>query len=85
MAVTTTDRTNAGNTYASALSALINAYVELAATERALRRQGTAYTGGSFGAEQAAIDLIPWRHPQFAPTPDAQRLEDLVKARLAQL
>ena len=85
MSVTTTDRTNAGNTYAAALSALITAYVELAATERGLRRQGTDFSGGSFGAELATINLTPFKHSQFAPTADTSRLEDLVQARLVQL
>jgi hypothetical protein len=87
MAVTTTDRTNAGSAYATALTNVVNAYVELAATERALVAQKTEFTGGKLGAETATIaaDLVFFRHPQFAPTFPNQRLEDAIKARLAQL
>jgi hypothetical protein len=46
MTVTTTDRTTAGNAYASALTALISTYVTLAATERALLRGAIDPPGG---------------------------------------
>jgi hypothetical protein len=85
MTVSLTDRTTAGNAYAAALSTFITTYVELAATERALRRQGADSPGGRFGSETGLIDLIPFRHPQFAPKPDAPRLEDQIQARLIQL
>jgi hypothetical protein len=85
MSVTTTDRTNAGTAYASALSAFIAAYATLAATERGLHRQGTAFSGGEFGAEMAAIDLTPFKHPLYAPTANASRMDDLVQAQLVAL
>jgi hypothetical protein len=85
MAVNVTDRANAGTAYASALSTFISAYVELAATERALLRYGTNPPGGQFGAELGDIDLTLLRHPLYAPAPDQPRLVDRVAARAAQL
>lgn len=82
---TTSDRATAGAAYTTALAALVTAYVELAATERALLRQGIDPTGGHFGAELSDINLIPFRHPVYAPHPDQPRLGDQVTARAAQL
>jgi hypothetical protein len=87
MAVTLTDRTNAGNTYTSTLSAFITAFVELAATERALLRQGIDPPGGHFGGEVGDIQehLRDLRHPVYAISPHIPRLSDRVTARAAQL
>lgn len=85
MTVTSTDRTNAGNAYAAALSTFISAYIELAATERALLRDGTDPAGGRFGTEMSDINLILFRHPVYAPTPDQPRFGDRIAARAAQL
>jgi hypothetical protein len=87
MPVTITDRTTAGNAYTSALTTLLNAYIELAATERALVRQGIDPPGGRFGAElgDLADDLFLLRHPVYALTPNQPRLGDRVTTRAAQL
>ena len=84
MPVNTANRDTAGADYAAKLSAFVAAYVELAATERALESQGIDCSGGRLH-HCGGVDLIPFRHPKFAPRPDAPRLEDQIQARLAKL
>jgi hypothetical protein len=87
MSVSLSDRATAGATYAAAFAAMLTAYVDLAAKELALDREGIALDGGRFGGSTNNLEgnLYPWRHPQFAPTVDKDRLTDLIMARLAQL
>lgn len=81
MTATTSTRATAGAAYTSALAAAIDAYVTLAANERALGI--STPPGGHFGAETP--DLIAWRHPVYAPRPDAPRFEDLIQAKILTL
>jgi hypothetical protein len=86
MSVTLSDRNAAGAVYTSAAAAFIAAYVDLAAKERACDRLGIALdAGGRFGSETGAVDLIPLRHPRFAPHIDLPRLEDQIQTALAAL
>jgi hypothetical protein len=85
MSVTLTDWNNAGSAYASAATAFIAAYVALKATELKLNAEGIALTGGRLGSETNSIDLIPLRHPQFAPNIDTPRLADQIVAKISQL
>lgn len=49
-------------------------------------QQGTALAaGGRFRSETAEIDLIPLRHPKYAPAVAAERPEVLIQAALAAL
>jgi hypothetical protein len=87
MTVTTTDRTTAGNAYATALTALIAAYVTLAATERALLRGAIDPPGGRFGAEvgDVGVALRLFRHPVYALSPEQSSLESKITAAEAAL
>jgi hypothetical protein len=86
MSVSQTDVDAAGATYASAIAAAITAYVTLKATEMKMDSQGSALAaGGRFGSETNEIDLIPFRHPKYAPNVDTPRLTDQIVAKMAQL
>lgn len=86
MSVSLSDKNAAGATYTSAAAAFIAAYVDLAAKERALDREGILMdAGGRFGSETGSVELVPLRHPRFAPHIDVPRLEDQIQAALATL
>jgi hypothetical protein len=87
MTVTTANRTTAGNAYATALTALVSAYVSLAAEERALLRGAIDPPGGRFGAEVGDVGhaLRLFRHPVYALSPEQPSLESLINAAAAAL